>query len=211
MSGAALQKTIDNAFKTVAGVVGYKFKQYRPYSYIVPLKDTNYISTLNLAASPDEGFTKNPLDALDKYFLYAKSTELARGDILYSEELDKTYVVIDKSELRAAVGVLAQERMTVLRPTIGTGDKKTVLEEVATEVPCAIKTVGSSGSAGALSTTSSTMTAGSHELEVWTYITPGNIRLQDVIEVFGNRYICTFAQSTTNGTNIKMRSTKVGI
>jgi len=210
MSGKSIARVLNNAFQTVGNVLGYQFEHYRPDSYVVPLQDRNYIGKLTVTATPDDAMSKNPLDQLEKYLLYANSTLLELGDILYSQELDKTYVVLDKTELRAATGVLAQNRFDLLRPMTSTGAEiRRTFEELGRDIPCALKIVGATSSTGALKFTSSTMSASSHDLELWTFITPGLIQLNDVLQIGDSRYLVTFVQSTAKGTEVKLRSSKV--
>ena len=210
MSGTALQKVLNNAFKVAGKVLGFPFALYRPVSYTVPLQDANIIGTVSLGASPDEGFSKNPHEILDKYQLYLSAALVEPGDILHSDELSKTYIVIDKTELRAAVGVLAQDKFDILRPVLSAGDRKTSFELIGSSIPCALITSGNTGSDGALQGVTSTMSASSSDLEVWTWVTPGLIALNDVLEISSNRYLVSFVQSSAKGTHIKLRSTKVG-
>ena len=210
MSGKSISRVLNNAFRTVSNVLGYSFEHYRPDSYVTPLQDRNFIGKINVTATPDDAMTKNPLDELERYLLYADSSKFELGDILFNAELDKTYVVTDKSELRAATGVLAQNRFDILRPMTTTGSEiRRTFEELGREIPCALKIVGATSSSGALKFTSSTMSASSHDLELWTYVTPELIQLNDVLQVGLSRYLVTFVQSTAKGTEVKLRSVKV--
>lgn len=208
MSGQSIQRTLNKAFGVVGRVLGWEFTMYRPDSWITPLADRNSIGSTRLSGTPDDAYSKDP-DELDKFKLYT-GAPLALGDILHSEELERTYVVFDKTELRAVVGVLAQDRIDVLRPTLTIGDQPRGFDEIASSVPAAVKITGASSSAGALKVTSSTMSASSTEIEVWTWVPSGLIQLNDVLEIGGNRYLITFAQTTYKGTKLKARSTKVG-
>lgn len=210
MSGTALQKTIDNAFKVVGNAAGFKFKHYRPDSYTQPLQDRNLLGEIKMAASPDESFGKNPHVDLELFNLYLSTKSIELGDILTSEYLSRTYVVFDKTELRAAIGIRCQDLITVLRPILLTGDKKTGFEIIATDVP-AVATVSSvKSSAGALAGQRSTMEASSSNLDIWTWITPGLIKLNDTIQIGDAKYAVLQVDSTSKGTKIKARSTKVG-
>ena len=209
MSGKSLSRILNNAFQIAGNVTGFKYKQYRPDTYVTPLQTRNYIGDLVVGASPDESFAKNP-DELQKYNLYADSSKLQLGDILYSDDNARTFVVVDMMELRVSQGVLCPDRFDVLRPVITSGDKKTGFEQVATQVPGAVKLMGAKSSSGSVQGLQSTLTASSHELEMWTWVPENLVQLNDVIQIGANRYLCTFAQTIARGTHIKMRSTKVG-
>lgn len=209
MSGKSIQRTLTNAFGTVGRVLGWDFAVYRPVQWVLPMQDANLVGTVKLSATPDDAYTAVP-DELSKFVLYT-SASLELGDILNSDELGRTYVVFDKTELRAITGVLAQDRFDVLRPTVTPGaDKPMGFEEVATSVPGALKISGSTSSAGALKVTSSTMHADSHTIEIWTWVPALLVRLNDVLQVGDDRYLVTFAQTTAKGTKLKGISTKVG-
>lgn len=211
MSGKSIQRTLNNAFSVVGRVLGWEFTIYRPVSWVIPMSDANFIGTLLMSASPDEAYAKNPTDELDKFMLYCNTSLLEVGDILTSVELDKTYIVFDKTELRAVIGVLSGDKFDLLRPTHTPGaDKPMGFEQIATQVPAAVKLVGSTADAGALKITSSIMTSAASELEVWTWMPTGFVAIGDVLEFNGYRYLITFVQNSSKGTKIKARSTKVG-
>jgi len=208
MSGNSLQKVINNSLKLVGKNTGFKYAQYRPDTYTNPLETRNYIADVMVAISVDEAFKKSP-DELEEFFFYVDPTSVNLGDILYSTDLAKTYVVTDKMELRAPRGVLAQDRFNILRPVLLSGDVKTGFSQIGTAIPAAVKVVGAKDSH--VVAKNATLGASSHEIEMWTWITPGFIHLNDVIEINSLRYLVTFAQSNAKGTNLKLKSTKVGV
>lgn len=209
MSGKSIQRTLNNAFGVVGRVLGWPFKVYRPVNWVVPLQDANYVFSTNLAASPDESFGKTPSE-LDEFMLYTKAP-VELGDIMHSDELSKTYVVFEKNELRAVIGVAAQDRFNLLRPTFTSGaDKLRGFERVIVDMPCALKIAGASSTDGALKVTTSTMSASSTQVEGWTWLPTDMMKLNDVVEIGSNRYLITFVQNTGSGTKFKATSTKVG-
>lgn len=211
MSGKSIQRTLNNAFAVVGRVLGWPFKVYRPLDWVNPTDDRNYVANVMLAATPDEAFSKDPLDELDKYLLYVNTTKLEPGDIIVSDELAKTYVIFDKTELRAVIGVLAADKFNLLRPTVTTGaDVMRGFTQVGANIPCALKISGATSSDGALKITSSTMSAASSQVEIWSWVPANFARLNDVIEIGDVRYLVTFAQTTAKGTKLKATSTKVG-
>ncbi len=208
MSGKSIQNTLNRAFNTVGKILGWEFSVYRPTNWLNPLQEANFIGSYTISASPDDSFTAEP-DELSKFRLYVNSERVELGDILYSEELEKTYVVFDKSELRASTGVLAQDRFDVLRPTMTTGDKPRGFETIGLAIPGALKIAGVSSTDGALKVTSATLNSGSHQIEVWTWVPANFIRINDVLEINDIRYLVNFAQTTAKGTKLKATSTKV--
>lgn len=211
MSGESLQRTLDTAFKVVGNAAGFKFKHYRPDSYIDPLQDRNLLGEIKMAASPDDAFDKNPHEDLDLFKLYVSTKSIELGDIMFSEYLSRTYVVFDKTELRALIGVRCQDEINILRPVMLTGDIKTGFESIATNVPAVATVKGVTSAGGALSAVPrGTLDASATNLEIWTWITPGLIQLNDVIEINDLRYLVMQVDSTSKGTKIKARSTKVG-
>lgn len=211
MSGESLQRTLDNAFSVVGNAAGFKFKHYRPDSYIQPFQDRNLVGEVKIAASPDDGFAKNPHTDLELFKLYASTKSIELGDIFHSEYLSRTYVVLDKTELRVCMGVRCQDEIDVLRPIITSGDKKTGFEIIGTGIPAVATVKGVTSSSGALGAVPrATLDASASNLDVWTWVTPGLIKLNDVLEINDQRYLVTQVDSTSKGTKISARSTKVG-
>lgn len=211
MAGKNIARILDKAYSTVGRVLGYDFVVYRPDNWIQPLQDRNRITTIQLSPTVDDGYSATPRD-LDEFTLYANSSVLQRGDLVHNEELQQTYVVIDKFQLQPAKGVLAREKIDVLRPSqeIGSNFKRT-FDQVGLQIPAAILTKGAGQSSGVLRATSSSMTVGQSDLDLRTWVPTGFIKLNDVIELNGNRYIVTFAQQTAQGTTLSLKSTKVGV
>jgi hypothetical protein len=211
MSGESLQRTLDTAFAVVGNAAGFKFKQYRPDSYIQPFQDRNLIGNIKIAASPDDAFTKNPHDDLEKFKLYASSKAIEVGDILYSEYLNRTYIVFDKTELRCCIGIRCQDSIDVLRPILLAGDKKTGFEIVASGIPGVASVKSTKYTMGAmLAVPKGIHDAGATEMEVWTWVTPNLVHLNDVLQIGDVKYLVIQVDSTTKGTKLLARATKVG-
>ena len=210
MSGPSLQKVLNNAFKVVGKVVGFQCTHFRPDNYVNPTQDRNLIGFITASITPDDSFGQFGLDELAKYKVYASSAALQLGDILYSQETANTYTIIAKEELRPCTAVLTNDVLDVLRPALTTGDRKTTLELVCENLPCALKITGSSQSAGALQGMNSTMSTSNSEIEVWTWLQPGTVKLNDVLFYNGNKFLVVFAQSTQTGTILRARATKSG-
>lgn len=208
MSGKSIQNTLNRAFNAVGRILGWQFNVYRPVNWLMPVQDANFAGSYTVSASPDESFAAE-IDELSKFKLYVNSERIEEGDILHSAELDRTYIVFSKLELRPSIGVLCSDRMKVLRPTLVEGDKPRGFEELGFEIPIAIKITGTTSTDGALKITSSTLNTGSSNIEVWTWLPPDFIHINDVIEINSVRFLVTFAQNTSRGTKIKAVATKV--
>lgn len=211
MSAVAVNRKIAKGFAKVGKKLGYAFNLYRADSFINPLADRNLSMTIPLTWSKDEGFKANPEPTLDYFILYCDYTVLRVGDILNQPTEDRTFLVYEINPLRGAMGVQCGRRMTVLRPVhTPTADKKTSFEEVMVNMPCAVESVTAAANDGALSTVRSSMSAGQSQIEVWTVISPGGIRLNDVLEVDGARYLIVGADNISAGTKIRAISIKAG-
>ena len=208
MSGKSIQNTLNRAFNTVGKILGWEFSVYRPTNWLNPVQDANFVGKYTVSTSKDENFVMED-EELTKFRLFINADRVQLGDILHSEELEKTYVVFDKVELRAPLGVLAQDRFNVLRPTLTTGDKPRGFETIGTEIPGALKIAGTSTTDGALKVTTATLNSGSHQIEVWTWVPANFIRINDVLELNDIRYLVNFAQTTGKGTKLRATSTKV--
>lgn len=208
MSGKSIQNTLNRAFNTVGRILGWQFNVYRPVNWNMPMQDANFVGSYTVSASPDESFTAEP-DELSKFKLYVNAERIQLGDILHSAELDRTYIVFDKLELRPSIGVLCQDRIKILRSTLVAGDKPRGLEELGFEIPAAVKITGTTSTDGALKITSSSLSTGSSNIEVWTWLPPDFVHINDVIEINSVRFLVTFAQNTAKGTKIKATATKV--
>lgn len=208
MAGKQIAKILDKAFQKVGNVLGWDFKHYRPDIWVQPLQDRNQIGVIKLSATVDDGYTTVPKD-LDEYKLYTDGSKLQPGDILYSDELSKTYVVTEKQELQVTKGVLANDRINLLRPVSTTGDVKRSFEQLASLVPAAVTIRGSSKSAGVLRSTTSSMQTAQHEIEILTWLP--DAQLNDVVELNGNRYVVLFVDRSDESCRLQLRSTKVGV
>lgn len=211
MSAVAINRKIARGFAKVGKKLGYAFSLYRPDSYITPLADRNLVMTLPLTWSKDEGFSQNPEPTLDYFTLYADYTLLKTGDILNQATEGRTFIVHEVNPLRGAVGVQCNTKMNVLRPVYTpTQDTKTSFEEVVLDMPCVFESTGAASNDGALTTVTSSMTAGQSQVDIWTVIRPGTIKLADVLEVEGGRYIIISIDAVFSGVKIKAKSTRAG-
>lgn len=209
MSGANIAAKVNLGLRKAAAKVGYPVKLYRPDHYFNPLDDRNFVETLMTAWSVDDGFQKNPVAELDYYKLFVPADSVQPGDFIMSEDQGKTFVVTEVQPMRAPAGILVNDRVTVLR-TENTPDQdvKTQLVPYFTQLPCAVKWSSTSNNQG-LSPVS-TMRGGQSQVEVWTWVTPGTIRLGDVLEINDLRFVVSSCQSTSKGTKINGISTVAG-
>ena len=210
MSGASIAAKVNRGLAKAASKVGFPAKVYRVDNYFNPLEDRNYFSSIVVGWSVDDSFKKTPADELAYYKLYASSDNFKVGDFVHSESQCKTFVVVELEQLRTPAAVLVNDKITVHR-TIFTPseDVKTKLVEQFIDVPCAISWKQASASNGGLSNVS-TMKSGLSQVEVWTWMPTGSVKIDDVLEIDGKKFKVDSCQSTNKGTKISAISTVVG-
>jgi len=208
MTAKSIDKKVQKGFKKVGQKLGSAFDQHRPDSWIVPLQNRAFLRSVPLAYSQDERFTKNPEDVLDYFTLYTGYSDVKQGDIFSNS--DRTLVVMDTMDIRGPVGVACDFMADVLRPIYSMNtDKKTSFQEVATAVPCAFKTVGALQDNP--SQVPSKMTGGQSRVEAWFWTPPGLVKLNDVLQVQGNRYLLQEVLTSRSGTKVRGISTRLGL
>jgi sRNA-binding carbon storage regulator CsrA len=210
MSGASIEKKIQRGYGKAGIKLGFKFGVYRPDNYVVPLADRNFILQTMIGYAEDDSYAKNPELALSYQKVYVNYAMVEVGDILYSEDVNVTLVVIEKNMLKGAIAVKAPDRVNLLRPVYSTAsDKKTTFEQVATNLPVAFSVTGGITDAGGLSGVGSKMGSGQSQVTVWFYMPKGEVKYNDVIEIDGKRYLIQRLDSTDTGTFVQALSTKV--
>lgn len=209
MSGKNIQKTIDKGLKVAGKVLGFSYSQYRPLTWVEPIQDENFLGTMTLSFSPDDSFNKDPHDDLEKYRVYGDSSVLSPGDILVGPN---TYMVINKAELRPAIAVLCGDSFDLLRPVLApSGPKKTAFEQIAASVPCTVGILRNHAHFdGALQGMNGSLQASLSNKEVWTFVEPGLVQMNDVLQIYGVRYLVMNVFSTNRGTQIFIRAVKPG-
>lgn len=210
MSGASIDKKIAKGFAKVGKKLGYGCDVYRVDNYLEPLADRNKLFKSVISWTEDRAYEKNPEGVLVPFIVYCDYTVLQPGDFLVSS-IGKTLVVTEVNPIRGAVGFQVPDRLTVLRTVYTpTQDKKTALEEVITDLPVAVEYKQASGVDGALSTVTSSMRSGQSTIEVWTWVTPGLVKISDVLDLNGTRYQVTSVNTTAKSTKINALATKAG-
>lgn len=211
MSGATIDKKVRNAFKKVGNLTGFSFDHYRASDMLIPMRDANLVGSWKTGFSQDEQFTQTPDDTLKYYKLYMDYGALAVNDILYSNEVPATFVVLQNTKIRGAVGVLCTHFVDVHRPrSTPTADKKITLDEIGRSVPCAVEYVAGAAESGAMSNVPSSLKTGSSNVKVWFGLNQGDILINDVLKVDG----CSFrVKSVTfaNGLKVVAESVKAGV
>lgn len=211
MSVGKINSKLAKAFAKVGNKIGYVFSLYRADSLIDPLSDRNRILSVPLTWSKDDAFSTNPEPVLDYFKLFCDFTVLRVGDILHHASEGRTFLVYEITPLRGAVGVQCNKRMNVFRPVhTPLANKKTALSQVVSNMPCAVQSIGASSSDGALSSVRSSMSTGQTKLEVWTVFPADTVKLSDIIEISGARYIVTSLDNVSAGVKITAFSTKAG-
>lgn len=210
MSGAFIAKKVNFGLSKAASKAGFPVKLFRPDNYDNPLDERNYRVSLVVAWSVDSSFSKNPVDELDHYKIFASNDNFQLGDLILAEDQGKTFVITELEPMRVPAGILVNDRMSVLRTILQpTENVKTKLVHYYTDLPCAVKFKGAAGSTNGLTPVSS-MKGGQSQIEVWTWVPADSIKMTDVIEVNGNKYSITSCQSTSKGTKISAISQVVG-
>lgn len=210
MSGASIDKKIAKGFAKVGKKLGYNCDVYRVDNYFEPLGDRNKLRKMVISWTEDRSFEKNPEGVLVPFIVYCDYTSLQAGDFLVSS-IGKTLVVTEVNPIRGAVGFQVPDRLTVLRTVYTpTADKKTALEEVITDLPVAVEYKQASAVDGALTTVTSSMRSGQSTIEVWTWVTPGLVKISDVLDLNGVRYQVTSVNTTAKSTKISALATKAG-
>lgn len=210
MSGANIAAKVNLGLRKAANKVGFPAKVYRPDNYYDALEQRNYHSSLNVGWSVDDGFKKNPVDELEYYKIYAPSDAFELGDLVQAEQQNKTFVIVELEPMRVPAAVLVNDLMTVHRTVFTPSDDvKTKLVAQNLDVPCAVKWKQASASNGGLSNVS-TMKSGMSQVEVWTWMPAGAVKIDDVLEIEGKKFKVDSCQSTAKGTKISAISTVVG-
>lgn len=211
MAGASFDRKVAKAFAKVGKKVGYACTIYRPDTWVNPLQDRNILKQTTMSWSEDESFAKNPEALLTYFTLYTDYSSLELGDILTLPALSRTFIVTEITPIRGSVGVQCNNKADVLRPVFDmTADKKSSFNAVMTEVPLVLEYKSASQTANALQGVSAKLGSGQSTIEAWTWVPPGSVQLNDVLEVNGLRFQVTSVSSTEKGTFISGISTKVG-
>ena len=211
MSGKSIDKKIQNAFKKIGIKAGFQFDQYRPDTLLVPMQERNWIASPKVAYSQDENFTKDPADQLGYFKLYMKYDNLKVNDILYSTEAPATFVVLQVTPIRGAVGVQCTHFIDISRPvSTPTQDVKMGLEEVAASLPAAVQFKAGATDAGVMGPVPSRLSTGTSNVEVWLGVDAGVVKINDLLKVDGFSYRVK-SVATFNGTKVIAESTKAGV
>ena len=210
MSGASINKKLQKAYGKIGNKLGFKFKLYRSLDYLTPVQTKNYLGEVLLSYATDESF-KKPIDASYKqYNLFLDTINLRTGDIFINEELNKTFVLVNKDPIVTPQAIEASHRVTISRPSYTTtGGFKAVNSEVATNIPAAIYETGSGSEGSAITEVSNK--SGVHQWTIWIWLPVNNIKLNDlVVDNNGNESYVTSIEFSPVGYKIKTQSTKVG-
>lgn len=209
MSGASIAKKVNLGLRKAASKVGFSAKLYRPDNYNNVLDDRNFIKNLVVAWSVDDSFAKNPVDELDHFKIYVSNEDVQVGDMILAADQGKTFVIVETEPMRVPAGILVNERVTVYQTEYTpTADVKTQLVEKYVALPCAVKWNRASTSTSGLPVSS--MKTGQSQVEVWTWVTPNSITLNDVLEIGGVKFNVQSCQSTSKGTKVIAVSTVAG-
>jgi hypothetical protein len=210
MSGASIDRKIQKGLAKAGVKLGFKFGVYRPDGYIDPLATRNYIFSALIGYAEDENYAKNPELSLSYFKVFADYSRLEVGDILHSDDVSTTLVLIEKNVMKGGIAIKAPERATLLRPSYSTAqDVKTKLSPIAENLPIAFSVTGGITDASGLTGVSSKMGTGQSQITAWFYMPKGEVSLNDVIDVSRRRYLIQRVDSTDTGTFVQAISTKI--
>lgn len=219
MSGAKIDKIVAKAMGKAGKILGYHFSQYRVVSsdYLEPIQERNFLKTTTMSWTEDKSYEKNPEDVLDFFKLYMDYRSLFAGDILDAPDIGehgRTFIVTEINPIRGAVGVQTPDRMDVLRPTsTPTSDVKTTNVQIISSMPCVINFGGAQENKGSMVAVhgQTHVNSGQTHAEVWTWMEPGTLQLNDIVVIEGNKYVVNSLSGKHKGTFIKVRSIKAGV
>jgi hypothetical protein len=220
MSGAKIDKLVAKAFSKAGKILGYTFTVYRPVgsNYIDPLQQVNSIRTTTMSWTEDKSYEKNPEDVLTFFKLYTDYRGIKAGDIYNNPDAEpvphgRTFVVTEVNPIRGAVAVQTPDMMDVLRPTsTPTLDVKITNQLVVQNMPCVINFGGAQENKGSMGAVSGLthVTSGQTHAEVWTWMEPGTVFINDIVVIEGKKYIVNSLSGKHKGTFIKVRALKAG-
>lgn len=214
MSGTRINKIVAKGFKTAGKILGFDFGLYRivESNYLDPLTEKNFVGKYKMSWTEDESYVKNPEDVLGFFKMYMDYRKLVAGDILYSEDLNRTFVVTEVNPIRGAVAVQTPDRMNISR-SISTpnSDVKNTLTQFISNMPCVVNYSGAKPVHGTMKTVHSDMVSGLSDGVVWTWVTPELLKLGDIVEIVGKEYMITSLSGKHKGTFMNIRSIKPGV
>lgn len=210
MSGSTYDRKIAKGLAKAGKKLGYTFNVYRPDNYITPMGDENFIKTEQVSWSEDKSFEKNPEDKLTHFAIYANYKTLEVGDILNSPDINRTFVITEINELRGVVAIQTPDVFDVLRPIYTpSADKKIGLETVSSSVPCVVEYKSAASDQSVLPAGSSS-TGSRSQIELWTWMPISSLKLNDTLDINGDKFNITSLKHDHKGTVINARSAKIG-
>lgn len=208
MAGKSIDKKLNKAFAVVGKKLGYKFKLYRSVDYLNPIHDRNFVKTVTLAASVDPNFEKSEEYSFQLYNLYCDDVSVVPGDIFVSEELGKTYTLVQNEVITVPVGIDSSEWVTISRPSYSTtGGFSPKTEQIAEQIPAKILETKSHASSGNM-TEKTPYKSGINLWDVWFYLDK-DVKINDILlDSSGNRSTIQSIQKSDLGWKATCLSTK---
>lgn len=116
MSATSMQRTIYKAYKTVAGVIGFKHTIYRPYDYMLHNTDlANYVGNVKATFSLDEKYKRPMKFTVPIWEVYADGNQLQVGDILQDPVSDRTFFMVSMQSMLPMQAIEATDEISVTR------------------------------------------------------------------------------------------------
>lgn len=208
MAGKSIDKKLNKAFATVGKKLGYKFALYRSVDYLNPIDPKNFVKNVMLAASINENFDKYERYSFELFNLYCDDITVSPGDIFVSEELGKTYTMVQNEAITVPVGIASSSWVTISRPSYNTtGGFSPKVEQIAEQIPAKIIEGKSHSSAGNM-TEKTPYKSGINAWDIWFYLDK-DVKINDVIvDSLGNRSTIQSIQKSDLGWKATCVSTK---
>ena len=210
MSGKAINRKLQKAYKKIGNKIGFDFKVYRSIDYMTPIQSKNFIGDVNAAFAPDTDFKKPVTGNYQQQNLYLDSEDWQVGDILVNEEIDKVLVLVNKDPMVTPQAIKANAYVDVFRPTYSTtggfGAKDVLTLQ---QVPCFINENTSKIEHSVIGEIKNQ--GGIHLYDIWIYAPIDGIKLNDVlVDDQGNKsYVLTIEHSPV-GYKLITHSVKAG-
>ncbi len=209
MSAEGFDKLIQGGRKLTANLIGSKFKIYRSTDYMTPIADKNLIGTIQAAIKEKKMFNVQT-DQYSRMDLSCDISKLNLGDILISDFMNKTVVLVNKDNMAKPQVIVMPNLISISRPEYTTvGGFRPVNVEVVKDIPAAVFL--NSAKSSTLANTSTQIQSGSSVWDIYTWCPNLKIQISDmIIDEFGNKSLITSVDSSDIGYKITTQSVKVG-
>ena len=115
MAIKSLQKKLDHAHKKVGKELGYAYKVYRAINNVDVLSDANYIGTANTWTTLNDEASRDMEFQIPTWNTYTDATIVQQGDFLYSEEENRTLMVLIRKPMEPLLAIEVNDRCTITK------------------------------------------------------------------------------------------------